>query len=145
MHRTHYIKDARKVVSGTVQIAGWVHDVRDLGKMKFVLVRDITGIMQVIMKKGAVPEERLEAVKVNKEDVVSFTGTIKENKMAPDGAEMVPSSFEHLNKVERKLPVDPTGVVPSELDTRLDNRFIDLRRKEASVIFRTKSLVAGSF
>ncbi len=145
MHRTHYIADARAAKGGTVRIAGWVHDVRDLGKMKFVLVRDITGIMQVIMKKGAVPDQLLESVRVNKEDVVSFGGTVKENKMAPEGVELVPTSFEHLNKVERKLPVDPTGVVPSELDTRLDHRYLDLRRKESSLIFRTKSIAAAAF
>ncbi len=145
MHRTHYIADARGVKDGRVRIAGWVHDVRDLGKMKFVLVRDITGIMQVIMKKGAVPDSLLDKVRVNKEDVVSFEGTVKENKMAPDGVELVPVSFEHLNRVERKLPVDPTGVVPSELDTRLDHRYLDLRRKESSLIFRTKAIAAGAF
>jgi nondiscriminating aspartyl-tRNA synthetase len=148
MHRTHYIKDAKKLkgaAGGTVRIAGWVHDFRDLGKMKFVLVRDITGIMQVILKKGVVDDALLAAVKLNKEDVVSFEGELKENKMAPDGVELVPESFELLNCVERKLPVDPTGVVPTEIDVRLDNRYIDLRRKETSLIFRTKSAAVRAF
>jgi aspartyl-tRNA synthetase len=144
MHRTHYIRDAKKA-RGSVKIAGWVHDVRDLGKMKFVLVRDITGLMQVIMKKGAVPDSLLDAVKVNKEDVVSFEGEVKENKMAPDGVELVPGAFLHLNRVERKLPVDPTGVVPAEIDTRLDNRYLDLRRKESTLIFRVKSTAVRAF
>ena len=145
MHRTHYIRDAKTAREGSVRIAGWVHDFRDLGKLKFVLVRDITGIMQVTLKKGVVDEAMLSAMKLNKEDVVSFEGTIKENKVAPDGVELMPAAFEHLNKVERKLPVDPTGVVPSELDTRLDNRFIDLRRKEVSLIFRAKAIAAQAF
>jgi len=139
-----YIKEAKET-KGKVRIAGWVHDVRDLGKMKFVLVRDITGIMQIIMKKGVVDDALLEAVKVNKEDVVAFEGEVKENKMAPDGVELVPSKFEHLNRVERKLPVDPTGVVPSELDTRLDHRYIDLRREDISLIFRAKSIAVSAF
>ena len=145
MHRTHYIKDAKKEAGKKVGIAGWVHDFRDLGKLKFVLVRDITGIMQVTMKKGVVEDALLASAVLNKEDVVSFHGTVKENKIAPDGVELVPDSFEHLNKVERKLPVDPTGVVPSELDTRIDNRYIDLRRKEPSLIFRTKSAAVRAF
>ncbi|MDD5171921.1 MAG: aspartate--tRNA(Asn) ligase [Candidatus ainarchaeum sp.] len=145
MHRTHYIKDAKKERGGTVRIAGWVHDFRDLGKLKFVLVRDITGIMQVTLKKGVVDDSLLEAVKANKEDVVSFQGQVKENQIAPDGVELVPAEFAFLNKVERKLPVDPTGVVPSEMDTRLDHRYIDLRRKEPSLIFRAKSLAAHAF
>ncbi|MFH0884835.1 MAG: amino acid--tRNA ligase-related protein, partial [Candidatus Micrarchaeota archaeon] len=145
MHRTHYIKDARGVREGKVRIAGWVHDFRDLGKLKFVQVRDISGIMQVTMKKGVVDDALLDSVKLNKEDVVSFEGTIKENKIAPNGVELIPSAFSLLNKVEKKLPVDPTGVVPSEIDTRLDNRFIDLRRKETSLIFRVKSIAAHAF
>jgi len=144
MHRTHYIKDAKQA-RGKVQIAGWVHDFRDLGKLKFVLVRDITGIMQVTMKKGATDDALLAAVKLNKEDVVSFEGELKENKIAPDGVELMPTRFEHLSKVERKLPVDPTGVVPSEIDTRLDNRFIDLRRKETTLIFKAKAIAASAF
>jgi len=144
MHRTHYIRDAKKE-RGTVRIAGWVHDFRDLGKLKFVLVRDITGIMQVTLKKGVVDDGLLEAVKLNKEDVVSFHGELKENKIAPDGVELIPKEFALLNKVERKLPVDPTGVVPSEIDTRLDYRYIDLRKKEVSLIFRTKAIAARAF
>lgn len=147
MNRTHYIEEAKKHAGkgGKIRIAGWVHDVRDLGKLKFVLVRDITGIMQVTMKKGNVDEKILESVKVNKEDVVSFEGELKENKIAPDGVEMIPSSFERLNAVERKLPVDPTGNVPSELDTRLDYRYIDLRKKDITTIFRAKSIAARAF
>ncbi len=145
MDRTHYIKDAKAQKTGNVRIAGWVHDFRDLGKLKFVQLRDLTGIMQVIMKKGVVSDELLASVKLNKEDVVSFEGELKENKMAPDGVEMVPKSFAILNKVERKLPVDPTGVVPSELDIRLDNRYIDLRRKESTLIFKTKSVAVTAF
>jgi nondiscriminating aspartyl-tRNA synthetase len=145
MLRSHYIKDAKGVKEGKVRIAGWVHDFRDLGKLKFVQVRDITGIMQVTMKKGVVDDAILDAVKLNKEDVVSFEGTLKENKIAPSGVELFPTAFALLNKVEKKLPVDPTGVVPSEIDTRLDNRFIDLRRKETSLIFRIKAIAAHTF
>ncbi len=144
MFRSHYIEDAKKE-NGKVKIAGWVHDFRDLGKLKFVHVRDITGIMQVTLKKGVVDEGLLKSVEVNKEDVVSFEGNVSENRIAPDGVELVPVKFEHLNKVERKLPVDPTGRVGSELDTRLDFRYIDLRGKDPTAIFRTKSVLAAAF
>lgn len=145
MHRTHYAGEAKKARTGNVKIAGWVHDFRDLGKLKFVLVRDITGVMQVTMKKGVVDDALLAAVKLNKEDVVSFEGELKENKIAPDGVELVPGRFELLNSVERKLPVDPTGVVPTEIDVRLDNRYLDLRRKETTTIFRAKSIAARAY
>lgn len=145
MYRTHYISEAKKMVGTKVKVAGWVHDFRDLGKMKFVLLRDRTGIIQVLLKKGLVSDELLKAVSVNKEDVVCFEGECKESKMAPDGVEFVPTSFELLNKVDGKLPVDPTDAVPSELETRIDNRFIDLRRRKISAIFQIKSIIANAF
>jgi len=145
MNRTHYIAEAKKNPNGTISIAGWVHDVRDLGKLKFVIVRDRTGLLQVTMKKGVVPDDVLEAAVLNKEDVVSFEGVLKENKIAPDGVELIPSKFSLLNKVERKLPIDPTGVIPSELDTRLDFRYLDLRKKDTGAVFKAKSIAVNAF
>ncbi|HNT60683.1 MAG TPA: OB-fold nucleic acid binding domain-containing protein, partial [Candidatus Bilamarchaeaceae archaeon] len=128
MFRTHYIRDAKASVGKEVQVAGWVHEIRDLGKLIFVQLRDRTGIVQVTAKKGAAPDSVMEALKRNKEDVVSVTGTVKENKIAPDGVEISPSAAEVLSVVEKKLPVDPTGMVPSELDVRLNYRYLDLRK-----------------
>jgi len=144
MYRTHYISEAKKIRDKPVRIAGWVHDHRDLGKLKFIQVRDKTGVMQVTIKKGASPDELL-SIAVNKEDVVSFEGVLQENKVAPDGVELIPEKFEMLNQVEKKLPVDPTGRVPSELDTRLDFRYIDMRKSDISLIFNVKSKVVNSF
>ncbi len=143
MFRTHYISEAKK--SKKAKIAGWVYDFRDLGKLKFVLVRDRTGILQVTAKKGSISDELLNAIKCNREDVVVFEGEIVPNKISPDGVEMIPSSFEILNKVERKLPVDTSDAVPAELETRLDHRYVDLRRKKISAIFSIKSIVANAF
>ncbi|MBI2079741.1 aspartate--tRNA(Asn) ligase [Candidatus Micrarchaeota archaeon] len=143
--RTHYVSEAKKSVGKKVKVAGWVHDIRDLGKLKFIILRDKTGILQILLKKGLVPDAVLDNSKVNKEDVVLFEGEIKENKIAPDGVELVPTNFELLNKVEQKLPVDPTDAVPAELDTRLDYRYVDLRRKIPTAIFNIKSICANSF
>jgi len=145
MLRTHYIKEAKKNAGKEVQVAGWVHEIRDLGKLIFIQLRDRTGIIQVIAKKGAVPEEVMEAMKRNKEDVISVTGIVKENKIAPDGMEISPSKVEVLSKVERKLPVDPTGLVPSELDIRLNYRYLDLRKRDVNAVFNIKAEIARSF
>lgn len=153
MMRTHYINEVKKSKAArvenakheTVRIAGWVYDFRDLGRLKFVLVRDRTGILQVTAKKGSVPDELLDSIRCNREDVVVFDGVIAQNKIAPDGVELIPSGFELLNKVARKLPVDTSDAVPSELDTRLDYRYVDLRRKKITAIFGIKSAVAAAF
>src|SRR3989339_1260196 len=144
MLRAQYISEAKEM-KGKVRIGGWVHDFRDLGKLKFVYVRDITGIIQVTMKKGIVDDELLKRVSVNKEDVVIFEGELKENKIAQDGVELIPTDFELLNSVERRLPVDPTGKVPSDPDTLMDFRYLDLRVPKTTAVFKIKSLVSGAF
>lgn len=145
MYRTHYVEAAKAAKGEKVRIAGWVHDFRNLGRLKFVILRDRTGLMQVTLKKGKVPDELLNAVEVNREDVVTFEGIVTENSIAPDGVELIPSSFELLNKVERKLPVDPSGIVQSEVDTRLDYRYLDLRCSVPAAIFNIKSIAANAF
>jgi nondiscriminating aspartyl-tRNA synthetase len=57
----------------------------------------------------------------------------------------VPSKVELLSRVGIKLPVDPTGVVESDLDTRLNFRYLDLRRREVGAIFRVKSAIIEEF
>ncbi|MGB9719780.1 MAG: aspartate--tRNA(Asn) ligase [Candidatus Anstonellales archaeon] len=144
MLKEHTVAEAKEK-KGEVSISGWVHEVRNLGKLKFILLRDWTGIIQITAKQGKVSEEVLNAMDVNKEDVVHVFGEVVENKVAPDGVEVIPKEFKLLGKVSKKLPVDPTGVVDSELDTRLNYRFIDLRKKNVEAVFKIKSQIANAF
>jgi nondiscriminating aspartyl-tRNA synthetase len=145
MMRTDYINAAKGKAGEEVQVAGWVHEVRDLGKLIFIQLRDKTGILQVIAKKGVVPDEVMGGMKRNKEDVISVRGKVAENKVAPGGVELVPSEVQVLSVVERKLPIDPTGVVESDLDTRLNFRYLDLRKPEVAAIFRVKARIIEEF
>ncbi len=138
------INVAKKSTGKEVEIGGFVHEFRNLGKLKFVLLRDWTGKIQITAKKGVVPDEVFNAIDVNKEEAVVVKGKVVENKIAPDGVELIPSYFKVVGKVYKKLPVDPTGVVKSELDIRLNYRFLDLRKHDVSAIFKVKSeLVTG--
>ncbi|MBD3389880.1 aspartate--tRNA(Asn) ligase [Candidatus Micrarchaeota archaeon] len=145
MMRTDYAENAMKKAGQEVVVAGWVHEIRDLGKLIFIQLRDKTGKIQVTAKKGNVPEEVLGKMKRNKEDVISVRGTVTENKVAPGGFEVVPSEIEVLGVVEKKLPIDPTGVVDSDMDTRLNFRYLDLRRPEVGAIFKIKSAIIQEF
>ncbi|MDD5022917.1 MAG: aspartate--tRNA(Asn) ligase [Candidatus ainarchaeum sp.] len=145
MFRNYYIKDAKNSKGKQVIVAGWVHEFRNIGKVRFIVLRDKTGFVQVTAKKGAVSDSLLEQFQFNREDVLSISGKVVENSIAPDGVEIIPEKIEILNKVERKLPVDPSDVVPSDLDIRLDFRYIDLRRKIPNSIFNVKSAIAQAF
>ncbi len=139
-----WIKDLKP--NDKVLIAGWVHKVVDLGKMCFVVVRDWTGKVQVTAKKGQVSEEVLAVLKnVGKEWVISVSGEVATNPRAPGGLELLPESIEVLNRVSAKLPVDPTGLTPSDFDTRLRYRFLDLRREDVRKLFIAKSIVVNAF
>ncbi len=140
-----YIEEALSKKGESIKLAGWVHDFRDLGKLKFIQLRDHTGIVQITAKKGVVKDSILEKMEVNREDVVEIIGKVVESNIAKSGIEIIPQQFNILNKIRKKLPVDPLGVVKSELDTRLDYRYVDLRRKETALIFKVKSIAARAF
>lgn len=145
MFRKDYIRDAKAKKGEEVEIAGWIHKMVDKGKIKFITLRDRTGMIQVIAKTGAIPDELMARISGNKEYVVRIKGKIVESKMAPDGVELVPTDYEILNKVDEKLPVDPTEEVPSDLETRLEYRYLDLRRKKINAIFELKSIIVNSY
>jgi nondiscriminating aspartyl-tRNA synthetase len=145
VYRTHYISDAKKLIGSEVTLAGWVHEVRDLGKLKFVQLRDRSGIIQVTAKAGREPDAALAAMSVPKETVVKVTGKVSASKIAESGCELIPSSFEILNDITIKVPFEVTGKVPADLDVRLDYRYVDLRTEKTAAIFAIRSVVANAF
>lgn len=143
--RNDYLGTLSEKIGKKVKVAGWVHKFVNMGKLKFIILRDRTGSAQITAKKGVVSDELIEKIDVGKEWVVMVEGEVKENKIAPGGIEIIPEKFEVLNKVERKLPIDPTGEVKAELDTRLKYRYLDTRRAEVNAIFEIKSWIINSF
>jgi len=127
------------------EIIGWIHEVRDLGGLAFYIIRDRTGFLQVTIVKKKAPETVLEATKeVSRESVVRISGTIKATEKAPGGRELIPDTFEIISKAESPLPLDVAEKVPAELDTRLDNRFLDSRRPRINAIFQIRSNITES-
>ncbi|NTU99954.1 MAG: aspartate--tRNA(Asn) ligase [Methanoregulaceae archaeon] len=128
--------------SGRAEVAGWVHEVRDLGGLTFFLIRDRTGILQVTVPKKKVSESVLSGVKeVSRESLVSVSGTVKAIYKAPGGRELIPDSFVVLSRSGSPLPLDVSEKVPAELDTRLDARFLDARRPRVTAVFQIRSMV----
>ncbi len=133
-------------VGKRVELAGWVHDVRVLGGISFVLLRNTKGIVQLAAPKKAVKQELFELIStLRQEDVISCTGTVKESKAARLGLEVVPEELAILSKAAAPLPLDPRGVTPASLDTRLEWRSLELRRPESNAIFRIENAVVEGF
>ncbi len=147
MLRTHYIADVGAAEEGkSVTLAGWVHETRVFGPINFVILRDRSGLMQVILKKGEASEEMIEkAKKLIKETAIVVKGKVRTSKVANMGRELVPESLEVIGAVHKQVPFELTGKVPAEIDVRLDNRFIDLRRIEVQAIFKIRHEVQRAF
>ena len=133
-----------------VTVAGWVHEIRDLGGIAFLILRDKTGRIQIKFEKEEMDDELVETgLDVPRESVVSVTGAVEEEPRAPTGVEITPESVEVLSEADTELPLDPTGKVEAELPTRLDNRTLDLRREAGQAIFEIRSemlrAVRGAF
>ncbi len=126
---------------GDVEVAGWVHETRDLGGIKFTVLRDRSGKLQVTAPEGKVPSDVFEKMSQSFETVLRVKGRMQKSKKATGGAELIPEEIEVLAEAESPLPLDPSGKVPAELSTRLDNRFLDLRRREILDIFRVRNAV----
>jgi aspartyl-tRNA synthetase len=133
------------IADSEVELAGWVHETRDHGKIRFLILRDKSGVIQIIGKKGATDEKVYENLALPKETVIRIKGNVKKSAQAPGGIEIDPKSIEILNTVSMQLPVDPTERLISELDVRLDNRHIDLRRKTIHAIFHIQSHILKAF
>jgi nondiscriminating aspartyl-tRNA synthetase len=146
MIRTHYVKEITSALDGkTVTVAGWVHEVRDTAKIKFLILRDTTGTLQVIGKKGVTNEDVIKIMSLPKESVVRITGVVKASGEAKAGFEIMPDEVEDLNPLSINIPFEVTGKVPVDLDVRLNYRYIDLRRTEPTAIFKIESTVLNGF
>lgn len=141
------IKEAFEQKAGTkVKLAGWVYDVRALGKIKFLVLRDLTGRIQTVAFKGETPEEAFEKVgKINRESVISMEGIVKDSKQAAGGKEIGIETIEILNMAGEQLPIDVSDFSKTELPLRLDYRFLDLHRERTQAIFRVQSTIMTAF
>ncbi len=129
-----------------VTIAGWLYDNRDLGKLRFLLIRDVTGEIQVTGFKGETPANVFEAMgKTSRESVVVISGIVKKSAKAPGGREIAPTTFEVLAVAEQPLPIDVTDFSKTELPKRLDYRFLDFHLRKTQAVFKIQSVIASSF
>ncbi|HMK83848.1 MAG TPA: aspartate--tRNA(Asn) ligase [Candidatus Bathyarchaeia archaeon] len=144
LKRTHYT-DQVESATGTIVLAGWVHEIKDLARARFIWIRDRHGIAQITMIKSKTDPQILETSNaLGKEDVIAVEGTPVKERIAKIGGEVIPAKIELIVKALGSVPLDVSGNIESNLDVRLDWRVIDLRRRENLAIFQIQSkLVEG--
>lgn len=139
--KTHNINELTSDLLGEqVILGGWVEDMRKLGKMSFITLRDVTGISQVIVK-GELNDNLGE---INRQSVVAVKGIVQETKARDFSFEIKADEIDVLGKAVHPLPVDPIGRVESNIDTRLNHRALDMRNQKTASIFKLRHHVLQS-
>ena len=140
-----YINDAFNK-KGKVELYGWVHDTRDLSKIRFLILRDITGRIQCVGIKNETKAEFFKLMNsVTRESVVKIKGELKDSKQAPGGKEVFVEEIEIIAEASQPLPIDVSDYSKTELPKRIDYRFLDLHRNRVQAIFKIQNTIANSF
>src|SRR3989344_8282295 len=92
---------------GKVEVYGWVHDSRDLSKVRFIVLRDISGRIQVTGVKSETSPKVFDLMdKITRESVIRVKGELKDSKQAPGGKEILPTEIEIVSEAQHPLPID---------------------------------------
>jgi len=154
-YRTHTLGEIQSkgadLLDTVVTVAGFMEANRGKGAICFVDLRDGTGKTQIFLKADNVGADALDMVqRMTRESTLQFTGKVSEKRPPklkegeippPPSYEVVADSVTVIAKAEAPLPLGVTDTVHVELDTRLDNRFLDLRRAHIAAMFRLRGKV----
>lgn len=138
MERT-YIKDIK--VGENNKVRGFIENIRDKKTMAFIVIRDITGKLQVTIEKEKYPEIAEEIAGVLPHSVITVEGPVIANEFVKmGGVEMLPEKLKVDSRAEA-LPLGPDA----NIDTRLDYRWIDLRTEKNQLMFEMQTELVKSF
>ena len=136
--RTHYSVEVRPELDGQeVTLFGWVQEIRDLGGIRFIILQDREGTVQI-----TVPRKKVSSEVLSKSDAlqrrysIGVKGVVKKTEITPRGVEVIPKEIKIFGTASPQLPIDITGKVPAQLEVRLDARALDLCREENIAIFK---------
>jgi nondiscriminating aspartyl-tRNA synthetase len=136
--RTHYTSNVTPEMDGQeVTLFGWVQDIRDLGGIRFIILQDREGTIQItIPKKRISPEVLAKSDFLQKRFSIAAKGTVKKTNMTPRGIEVIPNDIKILSTATPQLPIDITGKTPANIEARLDARPLDLCQEQNLAPFK---------
>jgi len=136
--RTHTASQlSEDQIGQSVRVAGWIEDIRPLGSLAFITVRDATGIIQLLLRKemGQLYEE---ALKAPRQSIVTAYGVVQKSRAKAVKVEIEVKDFRVLSYATHPLPIDPTGRTPASLDLRISARALDLRNPSVAAVFKIR-------
>ena len=152
MNRT-YISDALKAIDSTVKVQGFIENLRNSKAMTFIVLKDITGKLQITVEKADHPELVDTIDQLTPDSVITVVGKVMANDYVKmGGVEMVPSEIK-IESIAAPLPIvrkaiaatkKKKAVERSSIDQRIDYRWVDLRTDENQLMFKAQSVMVNA-
>ncbi len=131
-----YINELNNFIDQDVEIRGWVYNRRSSGKVRFLLVRDGTGIVQCVLVKGQIDDELFEGFdELSQETSIIITGTVNKEKRAPGGVEIFLKDYMVVNRCENY----PISLKEHGVGFLMKHRHLWLRSRKQAAIARIRS------
>ncbi|MEG2311088.1 MAG: amino acid--tRNA ligase-related protein, partial [Bacilli bacterium] len=135
------IKDLNKMIDKEIVIDGFIDKIRNLQYVAFIILRDNTGFVQITILKDNMSELNDLIDHLTLESTIKVTGKVVSNtKVKLNGLEIIPSNILVTSKA-LPLPIDYKNKHNILRETRLDYRFLDLRRRENFLLFKCQSFI----
>ena len=135
--------EVNKHIDQEVTIAGWVHKLRKMGAISFLVIRDRSGLIQAVIEKAS---ENVKIKDLTNETVIEVRGKVVKEDRAPQGAEIRVEHVEIISPVKEDVPISLNKKeLNVNLDTLLDNRTVVLRAPREKAIFKVQNLILSTF
>lgn len=125
----------------TVKIQGWIHRIRKMGKIAFLIIRDRSGVVQCVVDSKSIDIKGLKL-----ECVVEIVGEIKERNAETKESELLIQTLKVISMVTEDLPIEINKEeLEVNIDTLLNNRVLTLRHLKTNAIFKIQAALAQGF
>jgi aspartyl-tRNA synthetase len=134
-------KELETKIETEITVSGFVNSIRDLQYVQFIILRNGIEQLQITIEKNDTNKKINDIVSnLRLESTIKVTGILKKNeKVKLKGLELIPNQIEVTSKNLDEIPVNLIDKEKTLRETRLDYRFLDLRRKEANLIFQVQT------
>lgn len=138
------IKDLKKYLNQEIELQAFVDNIRNLQFVQFVILRDGTGKVQLTIEKSEEKNKELVDIidNLTLESTIKIKGKLMDSpKVKLNGMEIIPESIIVTSKSLGELPIDIKNKDKSLRETRLDWRFLDLRREDNKLLFECQTYI----
>jgi nondiscriminating aspartyl-tRNA synthetase len=135
--------ELREHAGQKVMIQGWVHRIRKLGQVTFIVLRDRGGLGQIVVEG-----DKIDALQLMNESVIQVTGSVKSDDRASGGAELQAVELKVISQTTEPPPIAVNSKdirSTARLDTILQHRAVSLRNPEIKAIFRVQAEIMAAF